>query len=240
MRYLVFNTKGGSGKSLIAREIIAAPQKEKITIIEIDELNRTQATYADQFSAVIELKKENIKDLLILLNEHENVVIDVGVNNLSLVIQVMVEYGLFEDIDRVVIPMCYGRSDSENALKTYSVISEHCPDIMFTFRAKPDEDIEEQYPVFFNNVKKVVKDWSEKSYVIINDSSVFHDAQNDKKLVVNMAEDVDYKSAALTAKSEGDLDKFHELMKKELNKRAAKILVKQCIIPAYEKLTRSK
>jgi len=32
------------------------------------------------------------------------------------------------------------------------------------------------------------------------------------------------------------MDKFHSLMKKELNKRAARILVNSCILPAHEKL----
>ncbi len=239
MRHLVFNSKGGCGKSLITREIIAAPFGKDIAIAEIDSLNKTQQPYTDRFKTVIELNKEEISDLLIYLNEHDNIVIDVGADNLSATLQTMVEYSLFDDIDRVVIPLGLGRSDSENALKTYKVISKHCDNIIFVFtNYNPDEGIESQYPVFFSNISKVMPSFTDNDYVTINASSVFHDAQHDKKLVLEMAQEVDYKSAAIAAKKEGDMDKFRDLMQLELNKRAAQILVKQCIMPAHEKIIR--
>lgn len=239
MRYLVFNSKGGCGKSLITREIIAAPFGKDIVIAEIDSLNKTQQPYADSFKAVIELSKEDIRKLLIHLNEHENIVIDVGADNLSTTLQAMRDYYLFDDIDKVIIPLGLGRTDSENALKTYKAISPLCDNIIFAFtNFNQDESIESQYPVFFSNVSKVVPNFTDKDYVTINASSVFHDAQHDKKLVVEMAQEVDYKSAAIAAKKEGDIDKFHDLMQLELNKRAAQILVKQCIMPAHEKIIR--
>lgn len=239
MRFLVFNSKGGCGKSLITREIIAAPFGKNITIVEIDELNKTQQPYADRFASVIELNRENISDLLIHLNEHDNVVIDVGADNLTASLQTMVEYNLFEDIDRVVIPLGLGRSDSENALKTYGELSKHCNRIMFAFtNYNPEESLQSQYPVFFNNAKKIFGDIDDSDYVTINYSSIFHDAQHDKKLVIDMAQEIDHKSAAITAKKEGDINKFRDLMKLELNKRAAQILVKQCIMPAHEKIIR--
>lgn len=239
MRYLVFNSKGGCGKSLITREIIASPFGKDIVIAEIDSLNKTQQPYADSFKAVIELSKEDIRKLLIHLNEHENIVIDVGADNLSTTLQAMRDYHLFDDIDKVIIPLGLGRTDSENALKTYKAISPLCDNIIFAFtNFNQDESIESQYPVFFSNVSKVVPNFTDKDYVTINASSVFHDAQHEKKLVIEMAQEVDYKSAAITAKKEGDIDKFRDLMQLELNKRAAQILVKQCIIPAHEKIIR--
>lgn len=239
MRYLVFNSKGGFGKSLITREIIAAPFGKDIVIAEIDSLNKTQQPYINRFKTVIELNKEEIKDLLIYLNEHDNIVIDVGVDNLSATLQKIVEYSIFDDIDKVVIPLGLGRSDSENALKTYNVISKHCDKIIFAFtNFNQDKSIESQYPVFFSNVSKVAPNFTDKDYVTINASSIFHDAQHDKKLVIEMAKEVDHKSAAIAAKKEGNINKFRDLMQLELNKRAAQILVKQCIMPAHEKIIR--
>lgn len=239
MRYLVFNSKGGCGKSTLTREVIAAPFGKDITIIEIDELNKTQEPYSERFNSVIELRKDEIKDLLIHLNEHDNAVIDVGADNLSATLQTMVEYMLFDDIDKVIIPMGHGRSDSENALKTYNAISKHCDNVMFSFTLNTEEPLESQYPVFFSNVEKFIKGFSEKDYVTIHQSDVFLDAQHSRKLVLELAEDIDHKSAALTAKSEGDLEKFRELMQQELNKRAAQILVKDCIMPAHKKITKA-
>ena len=53
MRVLVFNSKGGCGKSLIAREVIAAPQAESMIIVEIDTLNTTQLVYKKDFKDVL-------------------------------------------------------------------------------------------------------------------------------------------------------------------------------------------
>ena len=51
-----------------------------------------------------------------------------------------------------------------------------------------------------------------------------------------MAKKPSYKEQARKAKEEGDIDTFHNLIKKELNRRSANILVDKCIMPAYEKI----
>lgn len=237
MRILVFNSKGGCGKSLVAREIIAAPKATDFVIAEIDELNRTQASYKECFKAVLQLSKETVKELLIYLNEHENIVIDVGADNLSATLQDFVQFNLFEDIDKVVIPLGPGRTDCENALKTYQAITHFCSNIIFVFnRADPNLSLEVQFPVFFNNVLKIIPNFSDKMKVVVTESDIFLDAHNQKKLVTELAEDIDYKAAALTAKSEGDTVKFRTFMEQELNKRAAKILLEKTIIPAHKKI----
>jgi len=237
MRVLVFNSKGGCGKSLIAREVIAAPKSESMVIVEIDTLNTTQLSYKKDFKDVIELSKQNISDLLSILNEYDDVVIDVGADNLTDTLKVLVDYQIFDDIDLVVIPMSQGRTDCENALQSYSVISRYIKNIMFAFsRYQESEPIADQYQVFFSNLEKVGVEKLDEKYITINDSDVFIDAQNAKELVITMALEVNYKEQALDAKNAGDMDSFHRLMKKELNKRAAKILLDKCILPAHKKL----
>ncbi|HIF9233432.1 TPA: hypothetical protein ACX6QG_003743 [Photobacterium damselae] len=237
MKTLVFNSKGGCGKSLVAREIIAAPNAKNIAIIEIDELNKTQLPYNSKFKAVVELKKEEIRELLIHLNEFENCVVDVGTNNLTDTIQTMIDYMLFDDIDQVVIPLGLGRSDSENALKTYKALSQYCDNIKFAFtNFNHQEKFEEQYQVFFANVSKYIKNFNDDYYIKVPSSDVFLDAQNAKKLVTELAENIDHKSAAIAAKLNGDNDKFNTLMRQELHKRAAQILLDATILPAHKKL----
>jgi hypothetical protein len=237
MRILAFNSKGGCGKSLLAREVIAAPNAKQTVIIEIDTLNKTQLTYQKDFKEVIELDKENIQDLLIHLNEHDDCVVDVGADNLTATLNTLVKYQLFNDIDLVVIPMTSGRTDCENALKTYATIKEFTDKIIFAFsRFNEDEKLEDQYQVFFNNAQKAGIKSIENNFITVTDSDIFLDAQNQKELVVNLAKEIDYKKQALNAKKDDDIKKFHELMKKELHKRAAKILIKDCIMPAHQKI----
>lgn len=239
MRILVFNSKGGCGKSLVTREIIAAPKANDFVIAEVDELNRTQAPYTNRFKDVLQLSKANVKDLLIHLNDHDNIVIDVGADSLSATLQVLIKYNLFEDIDKIVIPLGPGRTDCENALKSYQALINNCANIIFAFnRVDPDLSLDEQFPVFFNNAPKIIPELSDDMKVIITESDIFLDAHNQKKLVTELAENIDYKAAALTAKDRGDTEKFRELMQSELNKRAAKILLENVILPAHNKIMR--
>lgn len=237
MNIFVFSTKGGVSKSLIAREIISAPKAKDVVIVEVDELNKTQQTYKDSFKDIITLNKENIRELLVILNEHDKVIVDIGVNDLTEALTTMIEYQIFEDIDKVVIPLTAGRSDTENAFKTYNVISQHSENIMFALgRYNQSERLETQFSIFFDNAKKKLPHLSEDNYVVINESELFTDAQKAKRLVVDMAEQIDYKTDALKAKKAGDNQKFHDLMKLELDKRASQILVKNCIMPAHKKI----
>lgn len=241
MRHLVFNSKGGCGKSLVSREVIAAPIKEQMVIIEIDELNKTQSSYAEKFKQVIQLKRGDVKQLLLYLNEYDNVVVDVGIDVLSQTLNTIIQYGIFEDIDRVVIPVSQGRSDSENALKTYLAIKNHCSDIVFAFtRVDPDEKLSTQYPVLFSNAEKTLgKAITEEDYVTIDNSEIFNDAQNDKTLILEMSEDQNYRAKAFEAKARGDFAKFRALMELEIDRRASKLLVEECILPAHRKLMAS-
>jgi len=207
MRILTFNSKGGCGKSLLAREIIAAPKAEQTVIIEIDTLNKTQLTYKKYFKDVIELDKDSIKDLLIYLNEYNDCVIDVGADNLTITIDTLVKYQLFDDIDLVVIPLTSGRTDCENALKTYSMIKKLTDNIMFAFsRFNEEEKLEDQYPVFFKNIKNIKNidiKYIEKNHITVTDSDIFLEAQNEKQLVINLAKEINYKEQALEAKKRG-------------------------------------
>lgn len=239
MRVLVFNSKGGCGKSLLAREIVAAPKAKDIVIVEIDKLNSTQQPYKPFFKDVIELDDSTITNLLKILNSEDNVVIDVGADHLAKTIDTLVKYDLFADIDLVIIPMASGRTDAENALGTYLTVSKFTKSIMFAFsRCNEAESLKRQYEVFFANYSDATgqAELKESDYVVINDSSIFVTAQTSKQLAVNLADKVDHKAKALEAKKEGDMQLFEELMDKELNKRAAAILVKECIMPAHTKI----
>jgi len=237
MKILSFNSKGGCGKSLIAREIIAAPNAAQTVMIEIDQLNKTQLSYKKDFKEVIELDKNKIKELLIYLNEYDNCVIDIGVDNLTTTMKTLIDYQLFDELDLVVIPLTEGRTDCENALKTYMTISHYTNKIIFAFnKHDPEQTLEQQYPVFFNNIEKYSIDNIDDKHIKIIDSSVFSDAQNNKLLVIEMAKEYDYKQQALLAKSEHDMPRFKNYMEKELFKRAAQRLVESWIDPAYDKI----
>ena len=235
MKHFVFSTKGGVGKSLAAREIVAGPAAKEYVMIEIDELNKTQSAYKSSFKQIIELNQDNIKDLLVICNEHDDLIIDVGVDNLSATMQVFVDYALFDEIDQVIIPLFNGRTDSENALKSYAMIQPFCANIKFIFGRATYEPVDSQFSIFFNNIRKIMPDFSTKDYVIIYESDIYIDAQNQKRLVAEIAEDDhEYKVEALDAKHAGNMSLFNQLMQKELLKRAAKLVMKKNIVSAHD------
>lgn len=235
--YLIFNTKGGCGKSLIAREVIAGPKASDFVIVEIDPLNKSQLSYSSSFKAVIEIGKDNIEEVLIALNEHDNVVIDVGVDSLSDTVERLVDYQVFEDIHCLVIPLTPGRTDEENALSTYKTIAPLCLKTVFVFnRYDKTMSLEEQFPVFFRNVAKIIPDFNINDHGTLPESGLFPDAQNDRVLVAEMAQQATYKVDALAAKEAGDMNKFRALMQKELHRRAAALLLEKDILPLHEKI----
>lgn len=239
MRYLVFNTKGGCGKSLVAREVIAAPQAADIVVVEIDKLNTSQSPYKNSFKKVIQLTKNNVEEILIHMNDHDNIVIDVGTDDITAVYDKLVAYDLLELIDKVIIPLMPGTQE-KNALNSYNSIKKYCKNIMFAFVNFNDEEpLKDQFPIFLKFIKEDFPDFSEKDYVEIRHSDIFRDAQHQPgsaKLVTELAREVDYVTAALTARKQGDLEKFRDLMKQELHKRAARVLVRDCIMPAHKKI----
>lgn len=236
MRILVFNSKGGCAKSLIAREIIAGPKAKNFVVVEIDPLNRTQNPYTNFFKEVIELDGETVEELLVQLLEHENIVVDVGSDHLSSTLAKIVEFKLFDDIDRIVIPLLKGRTDAENAIKTFKVISNFTDKNKIIFalgKAIHEENVERQFEIFFNNSKNLK---IKPKYAQINYSDVFTTAEKENKLVVDLANGEDYKALALKAKDEGKMGVFRDLMKKEILKRSAQILMDKTILPAHEKI----
>jgi len=239
MKTLVFTTKGGSGKSFTAREMIAGPRAHEFIMVEIDELNKTQAAYASSFKKVVELTQNNIKELLILCNEYDDLIIDVGVDNISATIQTFIDYDLFVEIDQVVIPLFNGRTDCENALKSYSLIQPYCEHIKFILgRATAEDEIQSQFSVFFNNIKTVMPDFCRRDYFVIYESDTYIDAQNQKKLLSEVALDhTAYKQGALDAKRSGNKSLFYQLMNKELCRRAAQSVMKEQVIPCHEFLS---
>ena len=181
------------------------------------------------------MNQNNIKDLLVICNEHDKLISDVGVDNLSATMQTFVDYQLFDEIDQVIIPLFNGRTDSENALKSYTMIQPFCNNIKFVLGRASYEPIESQFSIFFKNIRKIKKGFSLKDFVVIYESDIYIDAQNQKRLVTEIAADEhQYKLKALDAKHDGDIPSFHQLMEKELLKRSAKLVTTKNIIPAHD------
>jgi len=241
MKILVFNTKGGSAKSLTAREIIASPKAKDYIIVEVDALNQTQLAYKNSFKDVIEIDKSDNSALIKIMLKEENLVVDVGVGDLEDSFNQFAKQELFNLFDRIIIPLSRSRTNGQNAVKTYLAICNNIKDrgqIIFAFsRRDKSKKLEDQYSSFFNHTKKHIKHFSKKMYVEIDDSDIFDEAEEQSRLISEIANDaLDYRKEALEKLNSGDEEGFNELLELEIFQKAASDLYNNVILTAHRKI----
>jgi MinD-like ATPase involved in chromosome partitioning or flagellar assembly len=238
-KVLVYVSKGGVGKSLTAREIVAGPMAKSTVIVEIDPLNKTQMNYKEHFKEVVVLNNSNAQKALNYLIKEDNVVIDIGADSLSDGMASIKNYSLLDYIDVVVIPIIPGRSEAQNALLIYSRLTEAgCENIKFVFnRRDPEKPLEEQYFVFFQNFEhKLGRSIREDEYAVVEEIEEFDFAQTHRSIVANLATSESYIEAALEADKAGNTAEFERLMDLELERRAMNRVYNEIVLPAHNKL----
>lgn len=238
MVILVFTTKGGAGKSTIAREIVSAERAKDITIVEIDSLNMTQKRYEKSFKAVVELDNTNIESLYKILRKarlgDDNVVIDVGSDNLEMTSKILTDLDLFRMIDLIIIPIMPGETDVENAFKVTRTMQNKGSRLMFILNnADAAQTPKKQFASFYNNTGKFLDSFDEKAVIVIGANKLFHSAQKSRKTIYEICSDpIDYEAEA--NKLDPDSTEFDRLLDKELLKRTAKILYERTIKSAHD------
>lgn len=235
---LVYNSKGGVGKSLITREIVAGPKASETVIVEIDKLNKTQEGYKKHFKEVIVLGRENVKDCLKPLISEEHVVVDVGADALSDAIKAIRNYEIFDFIDLIVIPLIPGRSEAQNAIQIYRSMSKYHNNVLFAFnRYKPGVPLEEQYDVFASSFEKFIgRKLEEKDYIVIEEVEEFKYAQTKQDIIANMVKREPLVGKAKEALAAGDKELFDRIMSAEIERRGMITAYNRIIKPLHEEL----
>ena len=158
-KIIVLNSKGGVGKSTTSTQILAPflyiknGQDEKVNLIEFDDENEDSLSFEN--SEILTPKRVKIEgnDLDSALTDNvldfDNVVLDIGGNKTTTyVIDSLVDSGIINAFDLIVIPLTDGEQDAVNAINVYKKIRENNEDSKIIFalsRVNNSYDLEMQF-----------------------------------------------------------------------------------------------
>lgn len=175
-KLVIVTTKGGVGKSTFASQVLvsflyAHNGGKKVKYIEIDDENKSANLFAEsEIMLGQKIPVEKSIDISVAMTKNENVVIDIGGNNVAST--VIKSIGENEDFDNVFwfIPVDTGKISVQNALNTYLNIMEIYtassdePKIMFVLNgssgveSKELEDLKMEFAYYFGS------DWMELDF----------------------------------------------------------------------------
>jgi len=126
-KIIVLNSKGGVGKSTTSTQILAPylyiknGQNDKVNLIEFDDENEDSLSFQD--SEILTPKRVKIEgnDLDSALTDNvldfDNVVLDIGGNKTTtFVINSLIDSGIINAFDLIVIPLTDGEQDAVNVI----------------------------------------------------------------------------------------------------------------------------
>lgn len=166
-KIIVLNSKGGVGKSTTSTQILAPflyiknGQTNKINLIEFDDENEDSLSF--ESSEIVTPKRVKIdgNDLDSALTDNvldcDDVVLDIGGNKTTTyVIDSLIDSGIINAFDLIVIPLTDGEQDAVNAINVYKKIRENNSDSKIIFalsRVNNSYDLEVQFLDFFGDKK---------------------------------------------------------------------------------------
>lgn len=258
MNFLVINTKGGSGKSTTAQQLLAPflfkESNNKVLLIEYDEENQDSLSFN---SEIFYSKREHLSNLENSIIDNftnanfKNVVIDVGGNiSTSRFIDALNKTSMYEFIDAVFIPFGDGEQDCINAIATYQQIKELKHDLKFFFvlsRVNYNSDLELQFIDFFGDTRGIFNNSS--GYIeeiepndrnilkIFNDDVIKYSRLFGITVYELSLKDINnLKSKMISFSREGKTDKVRKVAYKLTMVNKAKDFVNSCLLPAWNEI----
>jgi len=168
MKIIVLNSKGGVGKSTTAIQVLVPylysknEQSQQIKVIEFDDENEDSKSFS--LSKILDAKNIKVStsdidaSLIDSILEDENIVLDIGGNKTTTyVLDSLIDNGMINSFDLIVIPLTDGEQDSINAIKVYDKIRENnkTSKIIFALnRVNTAYELEIQFLDFFGDTEK--------------------------------------------------------------------------------------
>ena len=166
-KIIVLNSKGGVGKSTTSTQILAPflyiknGQNDKVNLIEFDDENEDSLSFENSDILIPKRVKIEGNDLDSALTDNvldfDDVVLDIGGNKTTTyVIDSLVDSGIINAFDLIVIPLTDGEQDALNAINVYKKIRQNNEDSKIIFalsRVNNSYDLEMQFLDFFGDAK---------------------------------------------------------------------------------------
>ncbi len=191
-KILVMNSKGGSGKSTVATQVVlpwlfTRAYNQKIALYyEFDDENNHSWPFPNSViarSIPVQVSQTDLRTKVtdILLQKECSVCIDVGANKTSIALQqALFDTGMIHAIDIVIIPMMDGEVDALNAIALAKAVRE-ASDVPILFalnRHNEMRELESQFNLFLGDKRDFIQEdglinqlpLSDRDYFVIRDS----------------------------------------------------------------------
>ncbi len=222
MIYITINTKGGTGKSTFAGQMLSAflyikNNNSKITLLEIDDENEDSSTFGKSDilkSKIIATGSIHMIDEIFF--QEEDIIIDVGGNKTATIfLKQMKHVGEYKNIIWF-IPLSAGEQDNLNALETYQEIKQLDPSakIVFVLSNTHTNDIKWEFLYFFGNPYletslAVMKQLKNVTYLIIPFSPIINYSRTFGKTILDVSNHkTDFRAKAKAEKESDKRKKF--------------------------------
>ena len=161
MNVLVMNLTGNVGKSLVAKEVIFKQlNKGDNVLVEVENFNASEMD-THQDGEYLRIRPEDFRERYGELLLKDNVVVDVGVNAVSDMLDILAEMGFVELLDLVVVPLVLNKKEMVDTVNFVERFFAKYPDFdkrkfaVVVNRAKNEEIATDQ---FYKNFKRSVED----------------------------------------------------------------------------------
>lgn len=197
MKFLILNSSGNVGKTLITREFLY-PRLKAPLIIEVETVNRGNAVFPDLNVFEFEKSQRDFSMLYLKILENENVIVDVGASNLAQFWAEMAQFQGFEtNFDYFIIPTIANDKIQTDTAKTITFLRSYgIPDskIKVLFNKVIGNDLKDFAPLLSFNF-----DFDKSFY--LKDAPFLNELGILKKQIKDIfVEDLDhYKSKILSA-----------------------------------------
>lgn len=163
-KVIILNAKGGVGKSTISMQVVVPflymrNGNKIINYYEFDDENEDSKSFINSKLVnpnQIKVTESNLRDVITdIMLQDESMCVDVGANKTTTYfISSLIDSGMIDAVDLIIIPLADGELDSINAIELYYKIKESGSEVKVLFilnRYNELRDINSQFDIFLGD-----------------------------------------------------------------------------------------